>query len=87
LFFDPFRALKLCRVTGNSITLEEVLSSESVPRPVEGQPEQHGQATGEEARILKFAELKALIEQGTTDCIPNNKVIPNVLNVSTFDFF
>jgi hypothetical protein len=36
----------------------------------------------EETRVIKFAELKALIESGREDLIPNNKVIPNALNVS-----
>jgi len=35
----------------------------------------------EEPRILTFAELKDLIETGQLDQIPNNKVIPNGLNV------
>ncbi len=34
-----------------------------------------------EARTLTFAELQALIEQGKTDEIPNNKHIPDALNV------
>ncbi|KAI9464000.1 hypothetical protein BJY52DRAFT_1250910 [Lactarius psammicola] len=32
------------------------------------------------ARTLTFAELQALIEQGKTDEIPNNKHIPDALN-------
>lgn len=40
------------------------------------------QAAREEVPTLSFAELKALIEQGKTDGIPNNKFIPNTLNVS-----
>lgn len=35
----------------------------------------------EEPRVLSFAELKELIEQGKTDQIPNNRVIPNELSV------
>ena len=62
------------------------MSFESATRPVDSncQPEPHQQATGEEVRTLTFAELKALIEQGKTDGIPNNKEIPNLLNVSPF---
>jgi len=56
--------------------LEEALGFESTNR----QTEQHQQTTGEEVRTLTFAELKTLIEQGKTDGIPNNKVIPNVLH-------
>ena len=56
---------------------------ESSARPADNdsQTAQPRQAAGEEARTLTFAELKALIDQGKTDGIPNNKVIPNVLNV------
>jgi len=70
------------KVTGNSITFEEASSFESGTHPVDGdrQAENHQQTTGEGAPILTFAELKALIEQGKTDDIPNNKVIPSILN-------
>ncbi len=34
-----------------------------------------------EHHILSFAELKTLIEQGKTDGIPHNRVIPDELNV------
>lgn len=40
-----------------------------------------GAQAGEEPRVLTFTELKELIEQGKTDQIPNNRVIPNVLSV------
>ena len=77
---------KPSRVTGNSITLEDASSFESSARLVDSnrlaEPQQQ-QAVAEEAHTLSFAELKALIEQGKTDGIPNNKLIPNVLNVST----
>jgi hypothetical protein len=69
---------KPSRATGNSITLEDASSFESSARPTEQQ--QH--ATGEETQTLTFADLQALIEQGKTDGIPNNKPIPNILNVS-----
>ncbi|PCH37547.1 hypothetical protein WOLCODRAFT_128568 [Wolfiporia cocos MD-104 SS10] len=39
-------------------------------------------APPEEPRTLTFAELKVLIEQGKTDQIPNNRIIPNELNKS-----
>ncbi|KAI0643946.1 hypothetical protein C8Q79DRAFT_163509 [Trametes meyenii] len=35
----------------------------------------------EESPMLSFAQLKTLIEQGRTDEIPNNKIIPNVLSM------
>lgn len=75
------------RVTGNSITLEDASSFESSTRLVDSnrraEPEQQQQAVAEDVHTLSFAELKALIEQGKTEGIPNNKLIPNVLNVST----
>lgn len=37
--------------------------------------------TGEETRILSFDELRELILHGKTDQIPNNKDIPDKLNV------
>ncbi|KZP22220.1 hypothetical protein FIBSPDRAFT_953063 [Athelia psychrophila] len=37
-------------------------------------------STGEESRTLTFSELKDLIEQGKTDDIPNNKIIPEAIN-------
>ena len=35
----------------------------------------------DENRVLTFAELKELIETGNVDKIPNNKIIPERLNV------
>jgi hypothetical protein len=35
----------------------------------------------EETRFLSFAELQALIQEGKTDLIPNNRVISDALNV------
>ena len=81
----PYHVLKLCRVTGNSITLEDALGFKSSTRLADGNRvtgQQHQQTAGEELPALTFAELKALIEQGKTDGIPNNKLIPNTLNVS-----
>jgi hypothetical protein len=40
-----------------------------------------GPATDEKNRVLTFAELKELIESGNVDKIPNNKIIPETLNV------
>ncbi|KAF9781268.1 hypothetical protein BJ322DRAFT_1111983 [Thelephora terrestris] len=66
------------KVTGNSLTLEDALGFDS--DLIRRTDQLHQTETGEEARTLTFAELKALIEQGKTDDIPNNKTIPNVLN-------
>jgi len=65
--------------------LEDALSFETSNRVVDTDrltEQQYQQAVGEEARTLTFAELKALIEQGKTDGIPNNKLIPDTINVS-----
>jgi len=43
-------------------------------------------ATAAAARTLTFAEIQALIEQGKTDEIPNNKHIPDALNVGLTSF-
>ena len=77
--------LELRRVTGNSVTLEDALSFETLNRVVGTDrltEQQYQQAVGEEVPTLTFTELKALIEQGKTDGIPNNKPVPNTLNVS-----
>jgi hypothetical protein len=77
-------------MTGNSLTPEGLAehahepSSETVPRisdPVTGlAPQDH-----EESRFMSFAELKALIQEGKTDLIPNNRVISDALNVGPMD--
>ena len=41
-------------------------------------------STTDENRVLTFAELKELIESGNVDKIPNNKIIPETLNVCFF---
>ncbi|OSC98132.1 hypothetical protein PYCCODRAFT_1418389 [Trametes coccinea BRFM310] len=78
------------RRTGSSLTMEDARRARQLGDHESTQP--HGQvATAstahapsdtreEEPQMLSFAQLKALIEQGRTDEIPNNKVIPNVLS-------
>jgi hypothetical protein len=70
------------RVTGNSITPGDALNFESLVDGDDSAEQQHRQAAGDSARTLTFTELKALIEQGKTESVPNNRLIPNVLNVS-----
>jgi hypothetical protein len=36
----------------------------------------------DETRVLKFAELQAMIETGREDLIPNSRVISEALNVN-----
>jgi hypothetical protein len=73
------------RVTGHSVTSEDALSFETsnhVAGTDRVTEQQYQQAAGERVPTLTFAELKALIEQGKTDGIPNNKSVPNTLNAS-----
>lgn len=94
-FDTPFRSrsrhlIKVrASVTGHNLSLEDVqdgytadLNRFPVPQSGNEFSQTCSGAEREEMRVLTFAELKSLIEQGKTDDIPNNKLIPNVLNVS-----
>lgn len=74
------QSLRIFRVTGNSITVEDTVRLNQV-QPPSSMSEANPSAT-DESRVLSFAELKSLIEQGKTDQIPNNKHIPDAINVS-----
>ena len=75
---------KPSRITGNSITLEDASSFESSSRLVgDSSSTEQPQEAIDEIHTLSFSELRALIEQGKTDGIPNNRLIPNILNVSS----
>ncbi|KAI0795555.1 hypothetical protein C8Q75DRAFT_456411 [Abortiporus biennis] len=66
------------RKFSQSLNLEDVkLYEEKISQQDTGSPEE---PATKEPRTLTFAELKELIEQGKTDQIPNNRVIPNDLN-------
>ena len=41
----------------------------------------------DENHVLTLAELKELIESGNIDKIPNNRIIPETLNVRLFSSF
>lgn len=43
------------------------------------------QGNDSESQVLTFAELKGLIESGNIALIPNNKIIPDRLNVGRAD--
>ena len=60
----------------------EGLSQQTGSDPQQYQDDSERNGAGE-GRALTFAELKALIEEGKTDGIPNNKVIPEVINDAT----
>ncbi|KAI0634019.1 hypothetical protein C8Q77DRAFT_1217355 [Trametes polyzona] len=82
------------RLTGSSLTIDEArrarqnVSSVSVAEGTSSRSDNattapaQSQSNGaeQEPQMLSFAQLKALIEQGRTDEIPNNKVIPDVLS-------
>jgi len=66
------------RITGSSLTVEDTLAYEPTCVCDINLP---SDAPRSEPRVLTFTELKDLIEQGKTDQIPNNRVIPDGLNV------
>ncbi|KAI0324286.1 hypothetical protein GY45DRAFT_1314072 [Cubamyces sp. BRFM 1775] len=76
------------RRTGASISMEEArIANERGVSGVEAPPvvsssavQPSNGASAPEPQMLSLAQLKALIEQGRTDEIPNNKIIPNVLS-------
>ena len=78
-------------LTGTAVTVEEARAARA--EQISSAPSQTSAQTSldpstqDEPRILTFAQLKALIEQGRTDEIPNNKVIPNVLSVRLYVCF
>ena len=67
-------------MTGNSITVEDTMRLNQLPSTSEATTEDNPSAA-DESRVLSFAELKSLIELGKTDQIPNNKHIPDAINV------
>lgn len=72
------------RVTGQNLTAEDVRSHQdrADPRTFTETAPSSSSYLDRENRPLTFAELKTLIEEGKTDSIPNNKDIPDTLNVS-----
>ncbi|GJE98720.1 hypothetical protein PsYK624_149550 [Phanerochaete sordida] len=70
------------RITGSSLSVDDVRGHvgeaqlDAAPVPAPAAPA----AGADEPRALSFAELKELIEQGKTDQIPNNRLIPNELS-------
>ncbi|PIL29263.1 hypothetical protein GSI_09313 [Ganoderma sinense ZZ0214-1] len=77
------------RVSGASLDLDAArairngrkLGIDFAPAPVAPPPQLPPK--DKEQITLTFAQIKELIEQGKTDNIPNNKVIPNVLSSET----
>ncbi|KAG1903580.1 uncharacterized protein F5891DRAFT_946917, partial [Suillus fuscotomentosus] len=73
------------RVAGQNLTVEDVRSHQNtmdiqnLTVTMDLSPPSSDSGDGE-TRMLTFAELTMLIQQGKTDNIPNNKVIPETLN-------
>ena len=75
-------------LTGSAVTVEEVRAARAEQTSSAPLAQTSSDSsTQDEPRTLTFAQLKALIEQGRTDEIPNNKVIPNVLSVRLYVCF
>jgi len=82
------------RLTGNSITMDKAREFEHSLQPTNASSivppipptSSFSPDNADETRTLTFAELKELIETGKVDQIPNNKVIPEALNVSAATF-
>jgi hypothetical protein len=75
-------------VTGNAITMDEARDFEHAQKkdggdasPISVAPVAPDDADVEHPGVLSFAQLQALIEAGKADLIPNNKIIPEELNV------
>lgn len=85
---EAVTSLNWASVTGHSINHEDV--QDRYTADLNGFHAQSGNECSQtslgtdhgEKRVLTFAELRSLIEQGKTDNIPNNKIIPDILNVS-----
>jgi hypothetical protein len=74
-------------MTGNSISMDEARNYEHSLRESTGidpisAPSLVVAPVSDETRVLTFGELQELIETGKVDQIPNNKIIPEALNVS-----
>jgi len=77
----------MASITGCAISVDDVREYETSRRnPVMTDTETDTRMP-DERRVLTFAELQELIETGRVDQIPNNKAIPDALNVSLQVFF
>ena len=70
-------------ITGSKLSVDDVRDYERSRRNREvGAGTDESAKSADETRILTFAELQELIETGKVDQIPNNKTIPDALNVA-----
>ena len=63
------------------------LSPSTITTTVDGTQPEDSPAAADENRVLTFAELKEFIESGNVDKIPNNKIIPEALNVRLLSIY
>ena len=84
VWFFSYITFFMPRMTGSSITMDEARDYElSLSSTDNGErPTSTTNEADDENRVLTLAELKELIESGDMDKIPNNKIIPEKLNVS-----
>ena len=68
-------------MTGNNITVDDAREYEFLSKTYALSTSNSEQGNDSESQVLTFAELKELIESGNIALIPNNKIIPNRLNV------
>lgn len=85
---QPWLQWSRSRIAGSSLTPDEIIAYRlAQDAQVDDSPAISVQdsapetETGDTTRVLSFAELKELIESGRVDQIPNNKHIPDKLNV------
>ena len=69
------------RVKGYALTLEEARAYDLSLSPSDVTADSGPPTEDDQNCVLTFAELKELIETGNVDKIPNNKIIPEGLNV------
>jgi hypothetical protein len=71
-------------MTGYAITEEDSRAHQNAAKtvPDSAPPSAPESSSSGEPTILTFTQIKELIEQGKTDLIPNNRHIPDALNVS-----
>jgi hypothetical protein len=75
------------RHISNSIHfLEDRIHAHSTPEATVTQNQVVSPSMPETPRTLTFAELQSLVEQGKTDEIPNNKHIPDAINVVSISY-
>ncbi len=76
----------LRRISDATHFLGDRAYTHSTPETTVIQDQEVSPSIPEAPRTLTFAELQSLIEQGKMDEIPNNKHIPDTINVVLFSY-